>query len=70
MALLSIVAGWLRPGVARLVGVALVVPQAITLFATSGIGALVIAGLLFFVVFALCFTTVALVAARLRTRGS
>jgi hypothetical protein len=70
MALLSGVAGWLRPGVARLVGVALVVPQAVSLFATSGSGPLAVVGLLFFIVFALFFTGIALGAARLRNARS
>lgn len=66
MAVLSAVAGWLRPSAAVWVGLALVVPQAITLFATSGIGPLAIVGLLFFAVFVGGFTAIARIAARVR----
>ena len=48
------------------VGLALVTPQAISLFVTSGIGPLAIIGVLFFAVFALVFTGIARVVARVR----
>lgn len=66
MALLSGAAGWLRPRAARLVGVALVVPQAIALFTTSESSPLAVVGLVFFIMFAMFFTSIALVAARFR----
>ncbi len=66
MLLLSGAAGWLCPGVARLVGVALIVPQAITLFATSGSGPLAIVGLFVLYHIRRVFSTVALIAASLR----
>jgi len=67
MAVLSAVAGFLRPNAAIWVGPALVVPQAITLFATSGAGPLAIVGLIFFAVFAGGFTMIARIAASLRS---
>lgn len=70
MAVLSAVAGWLRPNAALWVGLALVVPQAIALFATSGVGPLAIVGLIFFAVFAGGFTMIALIAANLRARAT
>lgn len=70
MAVLSAVAGLLRPNAAIWVGLALVVPQAISLFATSGAGPLAIVGLIFFAVFAGGFTMIARIAASLRARAA
>jgi len=68
MAALSGAAGWLRPGAARYVGLALVAPQAIALFATSGFSPLAIVGVIFFIVFAVVFTGIAIIVATVRAR--
>ena len=68
MALLSAIAGFLRPRIARFAGVTLVVPQAITLFTTTGIEPLALVGILFFAAFALVFTGIAVIAANISDR--
>lgn len=68
MAALSAASGWLQPSAARFVGLALVVPQAIALFVTSETSPLAIVGVLFFIVFAVVFTGIAMVVASLRAR--
>lgn len=68
MAFLSLLAGWLLPRAAALVGLALVLPQAVALFTTSGITPLALAGIVFFVLFVLACSGIAIAAANVRNR--